>query len=167
MPIDPVAINDDDTVSRLIFKPKDYLEGIGPLSLGKSLYFQRRDDYKESVNCQRLVTNMPQDLHQQGYEKAARDTVKRGQEGKDPVTYEGFSSVMVGVVRGINEGGHTFDVAHSPIDNNETRNDAHCDIVLIFPDTKPQTAQKNNAIQKLADSLSELSPPPAPTATST
>lgn len=150
-----VAINDDDEVSRLVFRPKDFLDGIGPLKISKHLYFNEKHNYKESVNCRRLVTNYPKDLHQQGHEKAANDSSKKKQEGKDPVTYEGFVSIRVEAARSINEDNHSFDVIHSPIKNNQ----AHCDIELTFPDTKPQKAQRNLIIQKLAEGFSEIFAP--------
>lgn len=146
-----LAISDDDEVSRLVFRPKDYLDGVGPLSLSKSLYFQSKDEYKESVNCNRFVRSFPQDLHQQGYEKAQRDTGKRAKEGKPAVTYEGFCPIHARTVRSVNEGEHRFGVNHSPTNDNM----AHCDIQLQFPGQKPMTAQKNLAIQKLADGFSD------------
>ncbi len=151
MPSKVVAINNDDTISRLLFKPKDFLDGLGPLCLRKSLFFQK-PDRQESVNCHRLANHYPEDFHQQGRAKALRDSERRKEQNKDPVTYEGFAPIGVETVRSINEDNHSFDVLHSPMNDNA----AHCDIELLFPGDKPQKAQRTLAIQKLSEEFSEI-----------
>jgi hypothetical protein len=147
-----VHINDDDTVSRLVFRPKDFLDGVGPLSLSNHLYFNEKHGYKESVNCQRLMAKYPEDLHQQGRLKAEKDSERKKKEGKEAVRYEGFVSAQVQTVRTLNESNHCFDVYHSPIKGNM----AHCDIQLLFTGTKPQTSQRNLLREKLARVFSEI-----------
>ena len=154
MSVDMVDIVDGDDISRLVFKPKDFFNGVGPLCLDKSLFFQSRDNYKESVNCNRLVGEFPEDLHKQGIDKASNDTEKRAKEDKPPVTYEGFCEIRAQIVRNVNEDGHKFEVAHSPTNDNA----AHCDIQLLFSGKKPMPAQRNLAIKKLSESFSDVIP---------
>lgn len=150
-----IQIEDSDKVSRSVYAPKDYKEGV--LDLGSGLMFQSKDNpkdsYRESVNCNRLLGDNPNKIHELGQAKLQKDNQVLIQKGREPRTYAGFASANVGNIRNDAKSGDvSFEVHYSPI----LENNAHCDIVLMFTGTKPVKAHRTAAIAKLCDCFNQF-----------
>ena len=141
------AIHNDDIVSRSIIDPKDFDEQ-GVLCLRKSFQFSSKNDYNQSVNCNRMLNNDVGAIHDLGLKKQALDHAN----GKTSRTYVGYVEAEVEQIRQVSVGDDdtSFDVKHHP----EKGNDAHCHIKLHFK----QTNARNAAINKLMDVFSDLRP---------
>ena len=146
-------IKHTDTVSRLVFHPKDYLDGgFGRLDLTMSFNFTTESQRTESVNCHRLIKdtkNKHSFLHELGRKKADRDTSKNPQR---PRAYKGFAPAQVTDIRHkATTPALQFDVLHEPIDGNY----AHCNIKMIEK-TSCEKSERKTAIRRLADCFSSF-----------
>jgi len=141
----PEDIFDNDVVSRSVLDPKDYVSGV--LDLRKSFQFSNNNQYRQSVNCNRLLNDDVMAIHKLGLDKQALDHAN----GRTERTYKGYCQSVVEPIRkiNVNELAH-FKVCHF-LENN---NNAHCHIEMYFT----QKNARSEAVNQLVECFSDLIP---------
>lgn len=139
------AILDSDIVSRIMLDPKDFPGGV--LDLRKSFQFSSANQYRQSVNCHRLLNNDPAALHRLGLAKEALDHAN----GRTDRAYKGYCEAEVAPIRQIN----INDLAKLEVYHIEEHgNQAHCEIKVL----SEHRAARNEAITQLLACFSDLVP---------
>lgn len=146
-------ILDDDVVSRTILDPKDFplMMGMPQLDLIKNFYFNLNKNTgrrEESVNCMRLFSGNPVSACDEQGQKKRNITNERNKEkaGFKPNKYYGYRSAIVHCIRNKNHKGISFDVEHTPKNDNQ----AHCDILMCNGDVGDlKTHDRQMAKEKL------------------
>lgn len=134
---------ESDELARLIFSPKDYLDGgLGALDMSGCFCFSKKSNHRESVNCRRLSNNYPADFHRQGDAQL---------DERNKICYMGFCLILVENLQSIKCGRYYFIAVHSPLQDNI----AHCDIRLENEKNEKLKPERRLAIKKLADAFSD------------
>lgn len=147
----PEKIHDDDIVSRTILDPKDValIMGVPQLDLKSNFQFNLRNGRREeSVNCMRLFKGNPVSACDEQGQKKCSITNERNKEkaGFKPNKYYGYRSARVQCIRDKNYKGISFNVEHTPKNDNH----AHCDVVMLNGDAAGlKTHDRQMAKEKL------------------
>lgn len=139
---DVLEIDKDDTACYWVFDPKNFSGKPAVLNLNVQVFFTSgsKHPYHMSVNSRKLCDIYPDRVHEMGVSQAERLTERHKANGKNTVeTYTGFLKSQVEDVEKIQYDDHRLKVEHDPIDENH----AHCNIVLKFPNRKPNSSKRN------------------------
>ena len=135
-----VIIKKNDIMCHWVFDPQHF-DGLKRLSLDRKFPFNSRQGYTVSVNSKILCDNYPFQIHNLGQSQEERRTERKG----NPQTYKGFIKAGVEEIENIRYEQHYLKIEHNP----SNKNNAHCNIILKFPENKPITAKKQEMIQDL------------------
>lgn len=144
-----------DDACHWTFSPKHYPGKPSCLKLDGKIQFHSRNDYRTSVISRELSNDFPENVHALGVRQAEKLTQVHQRNDKDNIeTYVGFIQVGVETAENIVYEDHCFIIEHDPI---HEENEAHCNIVLTFPETlnKPAKAKRQKMITDLIDCFSE------------
>lgn len=138
---DVQEIDNDDTACYWVFDPKNFSGKPAVLNLDVQVFFTSgsKHPYHMSVNSRKLCDTYPDRIHEMGHELAKVRTQRYESEGKNKVEkYAGFLKSQVEDVEKIQYDDHCLKVEHDPTDDNH----AHCNIVLKFPNKKPNPSKR-------------------------
>jgi len=143
-----MTLLDTDIVSRAIIEPL-HIDLHGVLTL--NVFFANGNNC-ESVNCNRLLNDNSDDIHNVGITIQDTQNQRRSDKGQptDKV-YKGYIEALKKEIRNIESENISFDVTHEPSPNNV----AHCHLHLIS-ETKPKKSEKILAIDNLQEVFSPL-----------
>jgi hypothetical protein len=135
-------ILDSDIVSRSYFFPRDYREE-GILDLSRCLCFQEGNSYKESVNCNRLLGDSEEAIHNLGLKKQLDDQMA----GRPDKVYKGYGEARVGDIRAINVNESRVIVYHEF----ENGNSAHCTLQIRWCNDNKNKNVRSVIRQRVSD----------------